>query len=67
MHLTFPSFAYSRALDQAYAWLILTGRIKSYSVVPSIIVQRKIASSDVDAGERGMGSEWKERLVNGVF
>lgn len=66
-HLLYPPFAYSRALDQAYSWLIFTGRIQSYSIVPSIVVQRKIATSDVDAGERGLGSEWRDGLVHGVF
>ncbi|KAI0802989.1 hypothetical protein BC629DRAFT_1438095 [Irpex lacteus] len=61
-HLYYPPFAYSRALDQAYSWLIQTGRLNSYSIVPSIVVQRKILSSDVDPGERGVGSTWKERL-----
>lgn len=66
-HLRYPPFEYSRALDQAYSWLIQSGRIKSYSIVPSIVVQRKVLSSDVDAGETGMGSAWREQLVNGVF
>ncbi|KAI9454726.1 hypothetical protein HD554DRAFT_2149932, partial [Boletus coccyginus] len=30
-HLRYPPFAYSRALDQAYAWLIRSGRVRSYS------------------------------------
>ncbi|KAI0085695.1 hypothetical protein BDY19DRAFT_996593 [Irpex rosettiformis] len=66
-HLLFSPFAYSRALDQAYSWLIQIGRLRSYSVVPSIVIQRKVSSSDVDPGGRGVGSEWRERLVNGVF
>ena len=40
-YLTYPPFAYSRALDQALAFLIGSKRLKSYSVVPSIVVQRK--------------------------
>lgn len=67
LHLDYPPFAFSRALDQAYSWLILSGRIKSYSVVPSMVVQRKIAFSDIDAGMNGFGSVWKEELENGVF
>ena len=66
-HLRFVPFAYSRALDQAYAWLVLSGRVKSYSVVPSLVVQRKVASSDIDPGHAGVGSEWRESLENGVF
>ncbi|KAF8439285.1 hypothetical protein L210DRAFT_3541758 [Boletus edulis BED1] len=44
-HLRYPPFAYSRALDQAYAWLIRSGRLRSYSIVPSLIVQKKSAAS----------------------
>ncbi|KAH7908789.1 hypothetical protein BJ138DRAFT_1174016 [Hygrophoropsis aurantiaca] len=64
LHLRYPLFAYSRALDQAYAWLVESGRLRSYSVVPSIVVQRKIGKSDVMAG---MGSAWRETLDHGVF
>jgi hypothetical protein len=66
-HLRFVPFAYSRALDQAYAWLTLSGRVQSYSVVPSLVVQRKILSSDIDPGDAGVGSLWRESLENGVF
>ncbi|KAI0932789.1 hypothetical protein AcV5_010478 [Taiwanofungus camphoratus] len=67
LHLRHPPFAYSRALDQALAWLVLSGRIKAFSVVPSVIVQRKVAESDIDAGRSGMGSMWREHLANGVL
>jgi len=67
LHLRYPPFAYSRALDQAFAWLVQSGRIRAYSVVPSVVVQRKVGESDVMYGQAGMGSEWKERLVRGVF
>ncbi|KAF9221282.1 hypothetical protein BS17DRAFT_657135, partial [Gyrodon lividus] len=63
-HLRYPPFAYSRALDQAYAWLIQSGRLRSYSVVPSVVMQRKTVSSDILPG---MGSEWRESLQDGVF
>ncbi|TCD68581.1 hypothetical protein EIP91_010369 [Steccherinum ochraceum] len=66
-HLQFPPFAYSRALDQAISWLVLTGRLKSFSVVPSVVVQRKVRGSDVDAGREGLGSEWRDSLTNGVL
>ncbi|KAK7694147.1 hypothetical protein QCA50_001327 [Cerrena zonata] len=66
-HLNYPPFAYSRALDQALAWLIMSGRITSYSVVPSLVVQRKKLKSDVDAGQNGVGSNWKEHLFDGVM
>ncbi|KAF8439297.1 hypothetical protein L210DRAFT_924227 [Boletus edulis BED1] len=63
-HLRYPPFAYSRALDQAYAWLIRSGRLRSYSIVPSLIVQKKSVSSDISSGS---GSEWREGLRDGVF
>ena len=66
-HLRFAPFAYSRALDQAYAWLILSGRVQSYSLVPSVVVQRKVAPSDIDPGDAGVGSPWRESLQDGVF
>lgn len=66
-HLRHPPFAYSRALDQAYVWLIMSGRVESYSVVPSVVVQRKVTWSDVDGGETGLGSEWKETLADGIL
>jgi hypothetical protein len=52
--------------------LVKTGRLRSYSVVPSLVVQRKIGKSDVWGGGGGQsgsnaGSGWKERLRNGVF
>ncbi|KAJ2931029.1 hypothetical protein H1R20_g6066, partial [Candolleomyces eurysporus] len=74
LHLRYAPFAYSRAIDQAIAWLVKSGRLKSYSVVPSLVVQRKIGKSDVWGGDGGggesngnVGSGWKERLRNGVF
>lgn len=66
-HLRYVPFAYSRALDQAYSWLILSGRVRSYSVVPSLVVQRKVVASDIDPGASGVGSHWRESLRDGVF
>ncbi|KAJ7638353.1 hypothetical protein FB45DRAFT_902581 [Roridomyces roridus] len=63
-HLTYPPFAYSRSIDHALAWLIQSGRIKAFSIVPSVVVQRKIGKSDVMAGK---GSAWRENLVHGVL
>ncbi|KIP07334.1 hypothetical protein PHLGIDRAFT_35490 [Phlebiopsis gigantea 11061_1 CR5-6] len=54
-HLRVAPFAYGRALDQAYAWLVLAGRVQSYSVVPSVVVQRKVGASDIDGGHAGVG------------
>ncbi|KAF9016646.1 hypothetical protein BDZ89DRAFT_961714, partial [Hymenopellis radicata] len=64
LHLVHPPFAYSRAIDQAFAWLIRSNRVKSYSLVPSVVIQRKIGGSDVSSGK---GSRWRDVLVNGVF
>ncbi|KAF9466935.1 hypothetical protein BDZ94DRAFT_1287967 [Collybia nuda] len=64
LHLRYSPFAYSRAVDRAFSWLIQSSRIRSFSVVPSVAIQRKIATSDVMSG---IGSRWKDDLVNGVF
>ncbi|KAJ3485800.1 hypothetical protein NLI96_g4684 [Meripilus lineatus] len=66
-YLQYPPFAYSRALDQALAWLIMEDKIKSFTIVPSLVVQRKISASDIDGGPSGFGSSWKERLIDGVL
>jgi hypothetical protein len=65
LHLRYPPFAFSRAIDQAFAWLVESNRIKSYSVVPSLVVQRKVTESDItdSLGIR----QWKEKLVMGIF
>lgn len=62
-HLTHPPFAYSRAIDQALSWLVESGRLTAFSVVPSIVVQRKIISSDVV----DQPSAWQDVLDDGVF
>ena len=66
-HLTLPHFAFSRALDQALAWLVRSGRIRAFSVVPPLVVQAKVTTSDIDGGADGRGSRWRERLVDGVL
>ena len=81
MHLTYPPFAFSRALDQAIAHLIQSKRIRSYSVVPSVVVQRRCfepsvndsecidsnQDSDIWIEEGHRGSKWKESLVNSAL
>ncbi|KAI0063247.1 hypothetical protein BV25DRAFT_1786125, partial [Artomyces pyxidatus] len=62
-HLRHPPFAYSRAIDQALAWLVQSGRLQAFSVVPPLVVQRKVAGSDVMPGR---GSAWREGLFDGV-
>ncbi|KAG2127143.1 uncharacterized protein EDB93DRAFT_1096785 [Suillus bovinus] len=65
-HLRYPPFAYSRALDQAFSWLIESGRLRAFSIVPSVVIQRKVLSSDIFPGS-SVGSAWREHLVDGVF
>ncbi|KIM39001.1 hypothetical protein M413DRAFT_234035 [Hebeloma cylindrosporum] len=64
LHLRYPPFAFSRAIDQAFAWLVESNRVKSYSIVPSLVVQRKVAESDI---ADSLGGKWKDKLVAGVF
>lgn len=63
-HLRYPPFAYSRAIDQALAWLVQSGRLRAFSIVPPVVVQRKIAVSDVMPG---VGSAWRDELYDGVL
>jgi GR25 family glycosyltransferase involved in LPS biosynthesis len=63
-HLRHPPFAYSRAIDQALAWLIQSKRLRAFSIVPPVVVQRKVAVSDVMPG---LGSAWRDELYDGVL
>jgi len=65
LHLRYPPFAFSRAIDQAFAWLIESNRVKSYSIVPSLIVQRKVTESDIT--DSLGAAKWKDKLVMGIF
>ncbi|KAI0757477.1 hypothetical protein C8Q80DRAFT_1133858 [Daedaleopsis nitida] len=67
LHLLYPPFSYSRALDQAYAWLVQSGRLRAFSVVPSVVIQHKLSQSDIDGGAYGLGSDWKEELEHGLL
>ncbi|KAJ6505536.1 hypothetical protein C8R45DRAFT_1182115 [Mycena sanguinolenta] len=64
LDLTYPPFAYSRAIDHALSWLVRSGRLNAFSVLPSVVVQRKIGKSDVMVGD---GSGWRDHLVHGVL
>jgi len=64
LHLRYPLFAYSRSIDKAISWLIESGRLKSFSIVPSVVIQRKVGKSDIMSGK---GSTWRANLVDGVF
>jgi hypothetical protein len=61
-HLEYPPFAYSRAIDQAYAYLIETGRLIAYTIDPALVIQRKVDKSDLGTSEK-----WSETLYNPVF
>ncbi|KAJ3794589.1 hypothetical protein GGU11DRAFT_292542 [Lentinula aff. detonsa] len=63
-HLRHEPFAYSRTIDLAIAWLILEKRIKSFTVVPPLVIQRKVTKTDITVFG---GSIWKERLDEGVL
>ena len=67
LHLLYPPFAYSRALDQAFAWLVQSGRVRAFSIVPSLVIQHKLTGSDIDGGENGLGSGWKDQLEHGFY
>jgi hypothetical protein len=64
VHLRHPPFAYSRAIDQAFSWLVQSQRLRAFSIVPPVVVQRKISGSDVMPG---LGSAWRSRLYDGVL
>lgn len=65
-HLRSPRFAFSRAIDQAFAFLIENGRINAYSFAPSVVVQTKQSVSDVWAGG-GKGSGYKAKLEDSAI
>ncbi|KAF9266584.1 hypothetical protein L218DRAFT_857825 [Marasmius fiardii PR-910] len=78
--LTYPPFAYSRAIDQAFSWLVKSGRINAFSVVPAVVVQRApqhsgwlswltspFRKSYKESDIWNTKSRWRDRLVNGVF
>ncbi|KAF9648526.1 hypothetical protein BDM02DRAFT_2253830 [Thelephora ganbajun] len=64
VYLRHPPFAYSRAIDQAISWLVESGKLTAYSIVPSIVVQRKVDDSGISDGR---GSSWRDNLTRGVF
>jgi hypothetical protein len=64
VHLRYPLFAYSRSVDLAIRWLVQSNRVKSFSIFPSIVVQRKNTNSDIMPGK---GTDWVEHLVDGVL
>jgi hypothetical protein len=70
--LKLPIFAYSRALDQALAHLVQSGRMKAYSYTPSLVIQTKETGSDVwgatsTSTEDQFGSNWREFLADSAL
>ncbi|KAF8310853.1 hypothetical protein DL93DRAFT_2047873, partial [Clavulina sp. PMI_390] len=61
---TGPSFAYGRALDQAFVRLVQGRRISAFSIVPSIVVQTKKSPSDITGGN---GSSWRDVLLDSTL
>lgn len=63
LYLNYPPFAYSRAVDQAFVWLIQSGKINAFSFLPSVIVQRKADKGDIP----NAGEVWLDDLIHPVF
>ncbi|KAJ3973137.1 hypothetical protein EV361DRAFT_85097 [Lentinula raphanica] len=63
-YLRHEPFAYGRSVDLAFAWLILEKRLKSFTTVPPLVIQRKITKTDITVFG---GSIWKEQLHEGVL
>ena len=51
---------------QYLSWLVESGRLKGFSIVPSLVIQRKVTESDV-MPRKGMGIQWKDSLTNSIF
>jgi len=64
VHLRHMPLAYSRPIDAAMSMLVEKQRVKSFSIVPSIISQRKCLISDIADGTR---SEERIDLIHGVL
>lgn len=76
--LTFPPFAFSRALDQAISYLVFSGRLRAYSIVPAIVAQRRcsedqstqecVGNSDIWQDSKGdSGSRWRDKLEDSAL
>jgi len=64
-HLRYPLFAYSRAVDAAIKHLIVSERLNSFSVSPSVIVQRKDGYTDIGKIDEAKG--WKDWLTDSTM
>ncbi|THU85998.1 hypothetical protein K435DRAFT_970456, partial [Dendrothele bispora CBS 962.96] len=63
-HLRHPPYAYGRSVDLATEWLVWEKRLKSFTVVPPVIIQRKVTKTDITLVG---GAHWPESLENGVL
>jgi len=63
-HLRHTQFAYGRSVDLATEWLVWEKRVKSFTVVPPVIIQRKVSKTDITLEG---GAVWKEKLEEGVL
>ncbi|KAJ7867608.1 hypothetical protein B0H13DRAFT_1636107 [Mycena leptocephala] len=62
-HLRHVQFAYGRAVDEAFEWLVESKRVNSFSLVPPLIIQRKITKTDISLEGNDL---WRESLDKGV-
>jgi GR25 family glycosyltransferase involved in LPS biosynthesis len=63
-HLRHEPFAYGRSVDLATEWLVWTKRVKSFTVVPPVVIQRKVTKTDITLVG---GALWKESLEEGAL
>ena len=59
-----PWIAYQGAVDTAVAALVGRSALYSFSIEPSLIVQTKDVTSDIQAG---IGSEWRGVLADSTL
>ncbi|KAF5390330.1 hypothetical protein D9757_002947 [Collybiopsis confluens] len=63
-HLRHEQFAYGRSVDLATEWLVWGRRVKSFTVVPPVSIQRKLTKSSITLAG---GAVWKESLEEGAL
>ncbi|KAK7464308.1 hypothetical protein VKT23_006476 [Stygiomarasmius scandens] len=63
-HLRHPPYAYGRSIDLASEWLVWEKRMKSFTVVPPVVIQRKVTKTDITLVG---GAHWPETLEHGVL
>ncbi|KAH8814684.1 hypothetical protein DL96DRAFT_1624568, partial [Flagelloscypha sp. PMI_526] len=63
-HLRHDQYAYGRAVDEAFEWLVWQKRIKAFTTVPPLIIQRKVTKTDISIEGNDL---WRESLDRGVL